>query len=306
MTSCKYWALDNRDPHEDAPSLDAPGAWPVTFTAIEQRLIEYPLRRVVQQGQERLLHHRPFEPEVNARDRRMSSNAAIPRAMLPAPLSSFGSKSEQNAVRHGHDARIRRHFRPVFQHGLCKAAALQPNFANAASQPHFPAPLQSPSFAAPSYSSASGTRGNAHAVSLAAAEKRLPENFDSVARIRPRKLFVQRAHQHHAPEALDGSRASASSAAANRASRRRRLPADARPLWQSRAAPGRCTACPQPSARRKTGTTAPCAAAAEATNSPSSNAGRPHPRNTAGRRSEFFPTRPRAGKNRPDSCSSRA
>ena len=79
---------------------------------------------------------------------------------------------------------------------------LDANLAHACSQPDFPA-FAFHRRAAAFVQVRERHRRNAHSIATPAAEKRLPENFDPVACVGPGKLFIERAHQHHAPETLD-------------------------------------------------------------------------------------------------------
>ena len=64
------------------------------------RLIEYPLRRAVEQRQERLVHHGSIEPEMHAGDRRRPQIAQIRKHGFV--FDNFRRKQfEQDILRHG-------------------------------------------------------------------------------------------------------------------------------------------------------------------------------------------------------------
>ncbi len=105
---------------------------------VQQRLIENPLRRMVQQRQKRLLHHHAVEPQVHARDRRRPD--VLQARQHPAFFAHRrGQHSQQDVVRHRRHARIRRNLGPVFEHDAGKPVLAHANFPHSAAEPHFPA-----------------------------------------------------------------------------------------------------------------------------------------------------------------------
>ena len=116
-------------------------------------------------------------------------------------------------------------------------------------------------------------------------EKCLPENVQAIARVQARKLFVERADQHHTPEARDRAPDSVRAGAASRACSRRfrRRPALSRrgarwPSWHGQSSADRPSSGTDTKPARAPGATAPAAARLAGPRD-----GPPNPRRAAGR-----------------------
>ena len=130
----------------------------------------------------------------------------VPQALerrVPVRAISAAVRVEQHVVRHRRDARIGRNLRAILEHQRREAVSSHAKFANSAAQPHFPAALRN-RLAAALVQIGERHRGIPTRYP-GVRQKRLPENFDSIARVRARQFFIERAHQHHAPESLDRS-----------------------------------------------------------------------------------------------------
>ena len=136
--------------------------------------------------------------------------------------------------------------------------------------------------------------------------KRFPEDFDTVSRVGSRQLFVERAHQHHPPEPLDGAGRlphRVQPIQHGRAVGTRRISSGARDRehrFRNRALVRKRQRVEEKKRRRH------MQRRRQQATPELSNAVPRHRRNTAGRKNEFFRSHQGGDKNRPDSCSTRA
>src|SRR5579863_176841 len=107
-------------------------------SGIQERLIENPLRGVIEKRQKRLGHHRAVKPQVYSGDRRRPQMAQpFERGVR---LRHFSRQhSQEHIVRDGDNARIRADLRSVVEQRSREAMVVHLDFANAATQPNFPA-----------------------------------------------------------------------------------------------------------------------------------------------------------------------